>query len=127
MAKVWSAGRESSLLDDIIAGRKTIKARLNRGKFADYRVGDTVSLRRDYRGKDGQLRDGEPDVARVEIVGIRHYSSFLDMLTSEDYRRVIPRAQSREEAVAEYSKYYSAADQEMYHTLAIEIKLVTNM
>lgn len=127
MAKVWSAGRESSLLEDIIAGRKTIKARLNRGKFADYRVGDTVSLRRDYRGKDGQLRDGEPDVACVEIVGIRHYSSFLGMLTSEDYRPIIPRAQSREEAVAEYSKYYSAADQEMYHTLAIEIKLVTNM
>ncbi len=116
MAKVWSAARESSLLDDITAGHKTIEGRLNRGKFADYRVGDTVSLRRDYRDKDGQLRDG-----------IRHYSSFLDMLTSEDYRQIVPRAQSTEEAVAEYSKYYSAADQEMYHTLAIEIKLVTNM
>ena len=30
----WDSGRESELLDHIIAGRKTIEGRLNRSKFA---------------------------------------------------------------------------------------------
>ena len=53
--KVWESGRESSLLDDIIAGRKIIEGRLNRGKFAKYSVGDIVSLRRDHRDNRGIL------------------------------------------------------------------------
>ena len=58
--KTWESGRESGLLDEIIAGRKTIEGRLNRGKFAEYQPGDQVWLRRDYRDKQGVLRDGEP-------------------------------------------------------------------
>ena len=38
--KTWHSGRESQLLDEMIAGRKTIEGRLNREKFADYAVGD---------------------------------------------------------------------------------------
>ena len=61
--KIWKSGRESALLDDVIAGRKTIEGRLNRGKFAEYSVGDAISLRRDYRDEAGVLHDGEPDAA----------------------------------------------------------------
>ena len=81
----WQSGRESGLLDDIIAGRKTIEGRLNKNKFSHYQVGDTVSLRRDIRGQDGILHDGQPDAARVEITAIRQYSNFLDMVTQEGY------------------------------------------
>jgi len=56
----WESGRESNLLDDIIAGRKTIEGRLNRDKFAKYTVSDQVWLRRDHRDANGILRDGEP-------------------------------------------------------------------
>lgn len=121
MPEVWQSGRESSLLDDIIAGRKTIEGRLCRGKFAMYAVGDVVSLRRDVRDDHGVLHEGEPGVVRVEIVAIRHYSSFLDMVTAEGYQRVIPSASSAEEAADEYSKYYSSEDQQHYGVLAIEV------
>lgn len=124
MNKVWESGRESGLLDDIIAGRKTIEGRLNRGKFADYRVGDTVSLRRDYRDEDGQLHDGVADAARVEIVGIRQYSSFLDMVTHEGFAQVIPSATSAQEAADVYNTYYSADDQAKFGVLAVEVKLI---
>lgn len=124
MPKTWQAGRESYLLDDIIAGRKTIEGRLNRGKFAEYRVGDTVLLRRDWRDDTGVLHDGEPDAACVEIVAIRHYGSFLEMVTTEGYERVIPSASSDEAAAAEYDKYYNSADQHHYGVLAIEVKIL---
>lgn len=119
---IWHSGRESKLLDDIIAGRKTIEGRLNRGKFADYQVGDEIRLRRDIRDAEGTLHDGEPDQARVEIIAIRRYNSFLEMVQTEGYQRVIPHAVSAESAAAEYDKYYSAADQQKYGVLAVEIR-----
>ena len=119
----WEAGRESNLLDDILAGRKTVEGRLNRDKFAQYRVGDTVSLRRDHRNDAGQLKDGELNAATIEIVAIRTYPTFLEMVTVEGYQRVIPSAKSADEAADEYNKYYSAVDQARYGVLAIEVRL----
>lgn len=123
MAK-WSSGRESGLLDDIIAGRKTVEGRLCRGKFADYKVGDIISLRRDYRDENGVLHEGEPDQARVRISAVREYKTFLEMVTVEGYEKVIPSAASPDEAAAEYNKYYSLAEQRRYGVLAIEIERI---
>ena len=124
--KVWESGRESELLDDIIAGRKTIEGRLNKGKFANYTVGDVVSLRRDYRDVFGVLQDGEPNAAFVKIVAIRKYRTFLEMAKIENHKLVIPSAASAESAAEVYNKYYSSDDQEKYGVLAIEIVPLTN-
>jgi ASC-1-like (ASCH) protein len=126
MGNVWESGRESNLLDDIIAGRKTIEGRLKKGKFAEYRVGDVVLLRRDRRDERGILRDGEPNAARVEIVAIREYPDFSSMVNSEGFVRVIPSAKDVTAAAEEYNKYYSAEDQVAYGVLAIEIRYNPN-
>lgn len=119
---VWQSGRESRLLDAILDGRKTIEGRLNKGKFSQYKVGDTVSLRRDIRGEDGVLRDGAADAARVKIVAIRQYNDFLTMVSTEGYDKVIPYAQNAQEAAGEYNKYYSVDDQARFGVLAIEVR-----
>lgn len=118
---VWESGRESGLLDDIIAGRKTIEGRLNKGKFAEYQPGDIVKLRRDYRNEAGVLQDGVPDTARVKVVAVRQYDDFLSMVQAEGYQKVIPSAAHLQQAADEYNKYYSADDQAQYGVLAIEI------
>ncbi len=117
---IWESGRESRLLDDIIAGRKTVEGRLNKGKFAEYRPGDVVKLRRDYRDEMGVLRDGEPDAVQVEVLAVRRYSDFLSMVTAEGYKKVIPYARNAQEAADEYNRYYSAEDQASYGVLAVE-------
>ena len=119
----WESGRESALLNDIIAGRKTVEGRLNRGKFAQYQVGDVVRLRRDVRNAQGELEDGLADAARVRIVAIRYYATFFELVTTEGYQRVIPSANSAREAAEEYNKYYTLADQQRYGVLAIEIAI----
>ncbi|MDN5275277.1 MAG: Archaea-specific enzyme related to ProFAR isomerase (HisA) and containing an additional [Candidatus Saccharibacteria bacterium] len=121
-ATLWESGRESHLLDEIIAGRKTIEGRLNRGKFALYKPGDQIWLRRDHRDENGELQNGEPRQVLVEIVAIRKYSSFLEMVKTEGYERVIPQAMSAEAAAGEYDTYYPAEDQATYGILAIEIR-----
>ena len=117
----WESGRETRLLDDIIAGRKTIEGRLKKGKFAEYRAGDYVSLRRDFRDKHGVLQDGPIGAAIVRIIAIRNYGSFLTMVEAEGFARVIPSAKSANEAADEYNRYYSTEDQARYGVLAIEI------
>ena len=120
----WQSVRESDLLYDIIAGRKTIEGRLNRGKFAQYQVGDFVSLRRDIRDQHGILHDGGPDAALVKITAVRHYNTFLDLTTAEGYEKVIPHAHSTQQAADEYNKYYSAEDQASYGVLAVEVQFI---
>jgi ASC-1-like (ASCH) protein len=121
---IWHSGRESGLLDDIITGRKTIEGRLCKGKFGEYAVGDQVSLRRDYRDENGVLHDGEPDQACVEVVAIRRYKTFLEMVSDEGYQNVIPSALDAKAAADEYNKYYSAEDQARYGVLAVEVKVL---
>lgn len=121
---VWESGRESRLLDHIIAGNKTIEGRLNRGKFARYQPGDIIKLRRDYRDETGALHDGERDSARVEVVAVRRYDTFLAMVETEGYRRVIPDATSIETAASEYTRFYSSDEQENYGVLAIEVTVI---
>ena len=121
---IWHSGRESGLLDSIITGEKTIEGRLNKGKFAEYRIGDQVALRRDYRDADGVLRDGEPDQVRVEIIAIRRYKTFFDMVMSEGCQKVIPNAVTAKVAADEYNKYYSLEDQARYGVLAIEVRTI---
>ena len=120
----WESGRETGLLDDILAGRKTIERRLKKGKFAEYRPGDYVSLRRDFRDKQGALRDGPTRAATVRVVAVRNYKSFFEMVEAEGFKHVIPSAVSSSEAADEYNKYYSADDQAKYGVLAIEIRPV---
>lgn len=121
----WESGRESGLLDDIIAGRKTIEGRLNRDKFAQYAPGDRVWLRRDYRNENGVLQNGEPRQVLVEVIAIRKYKTSLEMVTAEGYERVMPRAHSAEEAAGGYDTYYSKDEQEKFGVLAIEFKVLS--
>lgn len=122
---VWESGRESTVLDYIISGDKTIEGRLCRGKFANYRPGDVVWLRRDQRDDSGVLQDGDPRQVLVEVVGIRHYRTFFAMVTTEDFKKVIPYANSPEQAAFEYGKYYSVDEQAKYGVLAIEFKVLS--
>ena len=72
------------MLDAIITGRKTIEGRLARGNFVQYASGDIIWLRRDYRGTDGVLRDGESRQVAVKVVDIRKYNTFLSMMAHEE-------------------------------------------
>lgn len=122
----YEAGKESSQLDDILQGKKTIEGRLNRGKFAKFNIGDQIWLRRDYRDDYGILHDGDPRQALIEVVSIRKYSTFAEMLQAEGFKKIVPYAANAEEAAGEFNKFYSTDEQEEYGVLAIEYALVDN-
>lgn len=123
--KTWQAGREKSLLDDIKGGTKTVEGRLYRDKFAEYKVGDQVSLRADTYDADGTLLKEEPNQALVEITKIERFATFADMLSQIGYQKVVPRAESVEQAIAEYAKYYSPMDEDKYGVVAVHVRMIS--
>ncbi len=121
--KLYEAGRESSLLDDILIGDKRIECRLNRGQYADYVVGDRVRIRRDiYRNG---LQIGEiKDQAEVEITKLDNFPTFQDMFVTIGYDRAIPRATSIEEAVSQCRIFYTENEEKAVGVRAIHFKLI---
>lgn len=120
----WEFGLVTESFDAVTAGKKTIEGRLNKGKFAKFAIGDIVEIRKDYRDKNGDIQDGEPNAARVEVVAIRRYPDFAAMVKAEGYKQVAARPASEEDTIAGYEKFYSVEDQAKYGVLAIEVKVI---
>lgn len=121
--KIYESGRESKLLDDIKAGRKTIEVRLNRDKFAEYKSGDRVWLREDFY-QEGQIIKSKPKQVLVEITRVKKYKSFRDLMEGSGFRNVIPAAKMIDEAVYDTYRFYSSADENKYGVLAIYFKVL---
>lgn len=115
-------GINSEILKQILDGRKTVEGRLAKGKFTALQIGDIISLREDIY-KDGSIVESRSGVSKIEVNGIMKFASFRDMLNYYGYQSVIPDAESVEDAIREYGKYYSLADEKAYGVLGISFRL----
>ncbi len=120
---IYEAGRESSILDDILIGDKRIECRLHRGKFAEYQVGDRVRLRRDiYRNGISIIEI--PNQAEVEITKLVNFKSFHEMFEAIGFSTAIPRAKSIEEALATCRQFYSESEESEFGVRAVYFTLI---
>ena len=115
-------GIESSLVADILAGRKTLEGRLGKSKFLKFRVGNKIAIREDTWEGDTIVKS-VPDRAQVVITQLLYFESFEEMLSSLDYHRALPHARSRREALDTYRHFYTVADEAEYGVVAISFKL----
>lgn len=115
-------GIETSLVADILTGRKTIEGRLGKPKYIKMRVGDVLAIREDIY-ENGVIKTSNPDKARVVITQLLYFETFEEMLHSLDFRRAIPSAASIRDALQTYRLYYSIPDEEEYGVVAITFKL----
>lgn len=121
--KVYEAGRESSILDDILVGDKRIECRLNRGQYADYALGDRVRFRRDF-WRNG-VKVGEiANQAEVEVTKLESFESFVEMFDHLGYQTAIPRAKSIDEAIKQLRMFYTEAEEKEHGVRAIHFKLI---
>ncbi len=116
-------GLESSLLDQLISGQKLVEARLSKGKFREFQIGDKLAIRRDI-WKDGRIVDSIPDAAFVKIIGILPFASFKEMLQQVGHKRVVPNARSPKKALNLYRQFYSEEDENHHGVLAFELMLL---
>lgn len=105
--RVHHMGLEEEFLEAIKRGEKTVEGRVKDDKRARIRPGDKILFNRRLL---------------VEVVDVREYDSFEDMLREEGLDRVLPGVGSIEEGVRVYRRFYSTGKEKMFGVLAIEVR-----
>ena len=100
----------------IKSGRKTVEGRINSGGFRNFKVGDKVRF---FDGKN-------PDFDVIcEVVGVGRYAGFRQMLETEGVAKMIPDAESLNEAVAIYNRIPSYPERAKRNgVIALRIKVI---
>jgi ASC-1-like (ASCH) protein len=93
----------------LIQGIKTIEWRLNKGKFAKMKVGDTLKF------ETWEI---------FEIKKITSHHDFWEMIETFWKESIIPDAKTNEEAHQVYYRFYTPEDEEKYGVLAVHISLL---
>jgi len=119
-------GIESSLVEAIRNGEKTIEGRLGKPRFLKMNVGDILSIREDV-WIDGKNIGSQDYKLLVKITQILYFETFKEMLESIDFTAAVPSAKSVRDAVNKYSEFYSVDDEEKYGVVAIFFELIDDI
>ena len=100
----WSLGVVLENYEDLIAKRKTVETRApdpsNPEKdFSNVSINDILA----FHAFDGQFhRIAELPIIRYSVLRVNRYSTVDNMLEREDFSSIMPRENSREEAIKVY-------------------------
>jgi len=95
-------------------GQKTIEGRLHKGWYRMVKPGDRIRV----------YSEDESDSITTEVLGARRYATILEMLDREAQSKMLPDANTQEDGLAIYRKFYTKEDEEKYGMVAIEVRLV---
>lgn len=85
---------------------KTVEGRLNKGDFANMKIGDSIIFTNDELGFKRRFK--------VEIKNITCYENFHEYLENETLEKCLPGIDSMEDGLIVYYKYYSKKDEMEY-------------
>lgn len=97
----------------IFNGSKTVEGRLNKGDFGKMEIGDEIEF---YNDKSKYT---------VEVVNVKYYKTFKEMITKEKLKNVLPTSDITKikDGVKVYHSFYSPEDEKKYGIVAIHIKV----
>lgn len=116
-------GVESSLVEAIRSGEKTIEGRLGKPRFLQIKEGDTIRVREDI-WKDGVIIGTHDDSLRVEVAQVLFFETFREMLEAVNFEAAVPSANTIEAAIATYAAFYSPQDEKEYGVVALFLKVL---
>jgi ASC-1-like (ASCH) protein len=114
---------ESTLVEAIRNGDKTIEAVLGEPRYLRIQEDDVISVREDF-WHEGKILESLPNALKVKITQILYFETFKEMLTAVDFQAAIPSAKSVDEAVKVYKSLYTSEDEQEYGVVALTFELV---
>ena len=93
-------------------GRKTIEGRLNKGQFAQLKVGQIV------------MWENAGQTVKTKLVRIEKYDTFSDMLANEGLRHVLPDITTIKDGVDVYRQFYTESKESEHGVLAIQVEIM---
>jgi len=93
---------------------KTVEGRLNKGDFANMKVGDIIIFANNELGFERKFE--------AKIKEINNYDNFEQYLQTETLAKCLPTIGNIEDGLKVYYKYYSQEDEEKYKIRAFKFE-----
>ncbi|MDB5160005.1 MAG: hypothetical protein JWO99_268 [Candidatus Saccharibacteria bacterium] len=116
-------GIESTLVEAIRNGDKTIEARLGKPRFLRIQEDDMLSIREDF-WYEGKILESLSHAVQVKVTQVLYFESFKEMLNAIDFQAAIPNAKTADEALKTYRQYYGPEDEREFGVVAFTFELV---
>ena len=116
-------GIESTLVEAIRNGDKTIEAVLGEPRYLRIQEDDIISIREDF-WYEGKILESLEHALEVKVTQILYFETFKEMLEAIDFQAAIPTAKSVEEALKTYKQFYTSEEEREYGVVAFTFELV---
>lgn len=118
-------GIESTMVEAIRSGDKTIEVRLGKPRFLTVQEGDLLDVREDF-WFEGKILESLSQAMTLRVTEILYFESLEELFGAVDFEAAIPTAKTAKEAVAAYRQYYSMEDERTYGVVAFLVEPVTD-
>ncbi|MEI6237590.1 MAG: ASCH domain-containing protein [Candidatus Saccharibacteria bacterium] len=95
-------------------GQKTIEGRLRKDKYAQIQAGDYIEV----------FDTNESESVKVIVKRVAIYPSIKAMLETEDYKQLLPNAESITNGIEIYRKFYTPEQELEFGMTAIEVEII---
>jgi ASC-1-like (ASCH) protein len=92
---------------------KSVEGRLNKGDFANMKIGDSIVFTNDELGFERRFV--------VEIKNVSYYDTFQEYLENETLEKCLPGIDSMKDGLNVYYKYYTKSDEMKYKIKAFTL------
>lgn len=116
-------GIETSLVEAIISGEKTVEVRLGKPRFLRIQSGDDIHIREDHYEND-VIAYSLHEATKIHIEQVLYFETFDELFSAVNYESITPKAKSKGEALKTCRKFYSKKDEKEYGVVALFFSLV---
>mgnify|MGYP001586779436 CR=1 FL=1 len=95
-------------------GQKTIEGRIKKGWYRFVKIGDHIIV----------YNEEETDSCETLVKDVKTYSSIREMLEGEDFKKLLPDAETVEQGIEIYKKFYTEEQEKEFGVVAIEVELI---
>jgi ASC-1-like (ASCH) protein len=112
---------ESSLVEAIKNGDKTIEIRLAKPRFLLIQEDDVLSIREDFY-YEGEVLESLSHALEVKVVQVLYFETFEEVFEAIHYESALPAATSPEDALKKYREFYSPEEEREFGVVAFTIE-----
>lgn len=116
-------GIESTLVESIKNGEKTVEIRLGKPRFLRIHEGDTLSIREDF-WYENKVLESLSHALEVKVTQVLYFESLKELFEAIDFQTVMPNESSRENAIKAVRTFYTAEDEREYGVIAFTIEVI---
>lgn len=117
-------GIESTMVEAIRSGDKTLEVRLGKPRFLTVQEGDLLDVREDF-WYEGEILESLSHALTLRVTQVLYFESLDELFGAVDFQNAVPAAKTAKEAIATYRQYYSIEDERTYGIVAFSIEPIS--